>query len=139
MGINSRQLRGKASEGRPSHNASLLALLALLPYFLLPLIFYGHLTNSAFPAPPGIPRTGPPIIESQNKEPVPFHDNNSCPICRAASDFQDYGLHLAFQAPDSAFVWLLSDRDGTVVFSKADFVTAPTRAPPVMPLPPTTV
>lgn len=36
--------------GRPSYLFPRFCLFALLPYLLLPLISYGHLTQSSFPA-----------------------------------------------------------------------------------------
>jgi hypothetical protein len=65
MGMMSRHNQGQDSEGRPGRFGSLLGLAAFLPFFLLPLIYYGHLTNSSPPAVSRDLKTGPSIIESR--------------------------------------------------------------------------
>ena len=83
--------RGRISRSvglRQSPGGALGVLLTLLPYFLLPFLFYGHLTKVP-PASSGDPKAGPPIILSHpEKPPAPYHDN-SCPICRGAESSQD--------------------------------------------------
>ena len=139
MVMKSRDKKGKDSEGRPSRFGFLLGLAALLFYFFLPLFFYGHLTNFSPAAVSGAAKTTSSAIEGRTQEPGLPHDSNSCPICRAASHFQDYELSLSFQAPDgSALVGPLSERYGSSGLDRADGLTPLTRAPPVMPLSSTT-
>jgi hypothetical protein len=139
MGMNSRHRGGRDSEGRQSRFGSLLSLVALLLYFLLPAIYYVHLTGFPLPAESGGLKTGPPIFESRPGDPVTPHDSNACPICQAGSSFQDYGLFQAFHAPQgSALVGPWSDSHGTLGLAKLNVLNIASRAPPVMPLPQTT-
>ena len=80
----------------------LFCLFALLPYLLLPLIYYDHLTGTQ-------DSLGYSIAAPQNRAPVmgghvatplrPGHDP-ACPICGGASHFQDYGIAAVVLAPD---------------------------------------
>ena len=132
MAMYNRHNQGRDSEARPGPLGSLLALVALLLYFLLPLLYYGHLANSPLPAASPDLKTAQPVVESQPQDPAPFHDRNTCPICQAASTFQDYGSSPSFHAPDSSFpVGLLADRDSTAGFACLISPTRASRAPPV--------
>jgi hypothetical protein len=135
VGMTSRQKSGKWAEGRPSRFGFHVSLFAFLPYLLLPLVYYAHLTASSLPAAFGDLKTGSAIIAGQTGEPVSPHDSNACPICRGASSFEDYGTSPAFQVPDSnSLAGFLSDSYGSSGLAKADIVTSRTRAPPVVPL-----
>jgi hypothetical protein len=135
VGMTSRQKSGKWAEGGPSRFGFHVSLFAFLPYLLLPLIYYAHLTASSLPAASGDLKTGSLIIASQTREPVAPHDSNACPICRGASSSQDYGTSPAFHAPDSSsLVGLLADGYCSSGLAKADVLTPETRAPPLVPL-----
>ena len=135
----SRHKQGQDSEGRPSRLGFLLSLFAFLPYFLLPLTYYVHLTASSLPAASGDLKTAALIIASQTGEPTLPHDSNACPICRGASSFEDSEVSLAIHAPDSsALLGPLSERDISSGIAQANGLALQSRAPPVMPLPQTT-
>jgi hypothetical protein len=128
----SRQKSGEGAEGRTSRFGLVVGLFAFLPYILLPLIYYVHLTASSLPATAGDLKTGGAIIAGRTGKPVTPHDSNACPICRGASSFEDYGTSPAFHAPDrSSLVGLLSDSYCSSGVAKVDVATAYTRAPPV--------
>lgn len=127
----SRQTSGAYSEGKPGRFGFLMSVFAFLPYFLLPLTYYVHLTASFLPAASVNFKTGSPIIETQDGEPAPAHDSNTCPLCRGASSFQNNGVSMAIHAPDSnSLVRLLGDGYCFTGRAKADAVMAYTRAPP---------
>jgi hypothetical protein len=139
VGMNSCQRMGKYSQGRLGRLGSFLGLAAFLPIFLLPLIYYGHLTNFSPLAVSRDLKTALPAIESRTEEPAPFHESKACPICQAASSFQDFGSFLSFDAPDgSTLLGPLSERYSSAGLAPADGLTLQSRAPPVMPLPQTT-
>jgi hypothetical protein len=108
--------------------------LAFLLYFLLPLIYYIHLTEFSLPASYGEPRAGPSIIwGNPEKPPSPYHDNNSCPICQAASSCQDYTFFPILQNPDNAsLVRLSSFKDPNPGISNFNFLVSRPRSPPVI-------
>ncbi|MGO8668722.1 MAG: hypothetical protein ACLQUW_11210 [Desulfobaccales bacterium] len=123
--MTSRQKSGKWAEGRPSRFGFHLSLFAFLPYLLLPLAYFVHLSNFSLLAECGDLKTAPPIIAGRTGNPVSHHDSNACPLCRGASGFQDYGASLAFHAPDrSSPVGLLGDGYCFSGRAKADAVTA---------------
>lgn len=140
VGMNSCQKLGKHYEYGQSRLGSLLSLSALLPYFFLPLVFFIHLTNYSFPAASADPGTGTPAIEARTQEPDLPHDSNTCPICRAASDFQNHGLFLSFHAPEGlALAGPLSGHYDSSGLAKADAPIWQSRAPPGVSLLQTTV
>jgi hypothetical protein len=82
---------------------ALLCLFVLLPYLLLPVVFYGHLSGAFFLASQADTRAGLPAIGTHpEKSPQPYHPGNTCPVCRAASSFDDYGYFSWSQVPDCA-------------------------------------
>ncbi len=126
--------RGFRSVHQQPSLLSWLSLLVLLSYLLLPAVYYNHLTE-AFPVPAcqAQPAAGLLAIRTlPEKSPVPGHDPNNCPICRAASSFQDYGSFPGFQAPDGASpVRLTVFIDPTPSITDSDFWVSGPRAPPV--------
>jgi hypothetical protein len=112
---------------------SFLCLVVFLPYLLLPAVYYSHLTAALLPAFHEDPRAGPPAIGTHpEKPPGPYHDSNSCPICRSASSFQDYGFFSLPQAPEGATrVWLAAFITPTPGIANSDFLVSGPRAPPV--------
>lgn len=126
------QQNRQQSGRKPLRLGFFFGFLALLANFLLPLIYYGHLTSFSLPASSGDPRAGPPITLSHPEKPLfPYHDN-LCPICQAASSFQDYGFLPVLPLPDSAaLVGLLPCRDRTQgITNLAQLVSRP-RGPPI--------
>jgi len=112
---------------------SLLCLVVFLPYLLLPAIYYSHLTAAFLPAFQWVPRAGPPAIGTHPEEPLgPYHNSNSCLICRAGSRFQDYGCFSLHQAPEGATpVWLTAFINPTLRIANLDFLVSGPRAPPL--------
>lgn len=112
---------------------SLLCLVVLLPYLLLPAIYYGHLTEQFLSASHEDPRAGPLAIGSYpEKLSEPCHDSNSCPICQAASSFQDYGFFSLPQVPASATqVRIAAFISPTFIIANYDFLVSGPRAPPI--------
>jgi hypothetical protein len=112
---------------------SLLCLVVFLPYLLLPAIYYSHLTAALLAAFHEDPRAGPLAMGTHpEKPPGPDHDSNSCPICRAASSFQDYGFFALPQTPEGATpVWLAVFINPSPRIADSDFLVSGPRAPPV--------
>ena len=110
-----------------------LCLLVLLPYLLLPVVFYSHLRLAFLPASQGDPRAGLPAIGTDpKKSPQPYHDGNTCPICRAASGFQDNGFFSWSQVPDCASpVRLAACINSPPSLADGYFGVSGPRAPPV--------
>jgi hypothetical protein len=79
-----------------------LCLLALLPYFILSLTYYVHLTLLSPAVSSPAPRAGPTVAARQAEIPPFPHDLGTCPICQAASSCQDYGKFSFHQVPDCA-------------------------------------
>ncbi len=111
----------------------LLCLVVFLPYLLLPAVYYGHLTAAFLPAFQGDPRAGPPAIGPHTeKPPGPYHDSDSCPICRAASSLQDYGFFSFPQLAECATQVRLAAHIGPIpIIANPDFLVSGPRAPPV--------
>ncbi len=110
---------------------SWLCLFALLPYFLLPAVFYSHLTVELPPAAGAEVKGASTFIAGQ---PPTFHpeDNRNCPICRAASSFEDYGCLDLAQAPHDAAHFLgLSLTNPAPLISPCGLGMAASRAPPL--------
>ncbi len=88
--------------GSRSRLGALLSLATLLSHFLLPLVFYVHLTK-----PPAVSATqfnagpAPSLSQTEGSFPTP-HDANNCPICQAASSFQHYACYALPPVPESA-------------------------------------
>lgn len=118
--------------GQPSL-LSLLCLVVFLPYLLLPPVYYSHLTAAFLPAFQEDPRAGPLAIATYpEKPPGPYHDNDSCPICRAASSLQDYGFCSLPQASEGATpVWLATVISPTPGLANSDLMVSGPRGPPV--------
>ncbi|MCX5890663.1 MAG: hypothetical protein NTY36_14630 [Deltaproteobacteria bacterium] len=113
---------------------SLLCLVVFLPYLLLPAVYYSHLTAAFLPAFQGVPRAGPLAIGTYPEKPQePYHDSNTCPICRGGtSSFQDYGFCSLPQAPEGATpAWLAAVISPTPIIATSDFLVSEPRAPPV--------
>ena len=115
---------------------SLLCVLVLLPHLLLPAVYYSHLTATFLSVYQEYPRAGPLAIGTYpEKSPGPYHDRNSCLICRAASSFQDYGFFALPLAPEcsapDAPVWLAVFISPTPIITNSDFLVSVPRAPPV--------
>jgi hypothetical protein len=110
-----------------------LCLVVFLSYLLLPAVYYSHLTTAFLPAFHGDPRAGPLTIGTHpEKPPEPYHDSGSCPICRAASSFQDYGFFSLHQFTDCATqVRLAALISPTPSIANSDFLVSGPRAPPV--------
>lgn len=127
------QQHRQQSGRKPLRLGSFFGFLALLANFLLPLIYYAHLTGFSLPAASGDPRAGPPIILSHSEKPLrPQHDN-SCPICRAASSFQHYGFFpLLFSPNGAALVGLLPCRDHTPGITHFARIVSSPRGPPIV-------
>jgi hypothetical protein len=120
------------SGGKPIQLRDPCCLAALLLYLLLPFIYYDHLTKSSLPAANGDLKAGPLMILSHYPKSSDPYPHNPCPICRASSSSQDYGLFTLLQAPDSAFLVQLSSFSN-LAFSIVDIhlIVSGTRAPPV--------
>ena len=130
------QESSKSTQRKLCRFGFLVSLFAFLPYFLLPLTYYVHLTASSLPGASRGLQTGSPIIASQTGEPASPHDSNACPICQGAESFQDYGNSPAFHAPDSnSQVGRLAGDYYLAVLTTADVLNSQTRAPPFVPLP----
>lgn len=72
--------------------STLGALLALLGYICLPLIYYHHPSRFSLVAVSWNPGTGPPPSVSQSETPHwPFHNNKTRPICQGPNNLQDCG------------------------------------------------
>jgi hypothetical protein len=112
---------------------SLLCLVVFLPYLLLPAVYYSHLTGALLPAFQEDPRAGPLAIGTYpEKPPGPYHDSNSCPICKGASSFQDYGFFALPQSPEGVTpVWLAAFTSPTPGTTNSDFLVSGPRGPPV--------
>lgn len=112
---------------------SFLCLFVFLPYLLLPTVYYSHLTAAFLPASQEDPRAGPLAIGTHpKKSPGPYQDSNSCPICRAASSFQDYGFFSLPQAMECPTpVWLAAFISPTPGIANPDSWVSGPRAPPV--------
>jgi hypothetical protein len=112
-----------------------LCLLLLLPYLLLPAVYYGHLTVAFLPASQEDPIAiaGPLAIgTSTEKPPRPYHNSNACPICRAASSLQDFGFFSLPQPPECANqVWITAFNSPTPAIANSDLLVSGPRAPPV--------
>ena len=110
-----------------------LCLFVLLPYLLLPVVFYGHLSLAFFPASQADPRAGLPAIGTlPGKSPQPYHDGTTCPICRAGSGFQDNGFSSWSQVPDGAAPVRLADLiNSPPSLASGYFWVSGPRAPPV--------
>jgi len=124
-----------ASVHRQSSLLQLLCLVVFLPYLLLPVVYYSHLTAAFLPAFHGDPRAGPLAIGTHpGKPPGPYQDSNTCPICRVASGFQDYGLFSLPQFTDGATQVRLAALSSPIPSSaNSDFLVSGPRAPPVSP------
>ncbi len=118
---------------RQSSLLSLLCFVVFLPYLLQPSVYYSHLTAAFLPAFQGDPRAGPLAIGTHpEKPPGPYHDSNSCPICRAFSSFQDYGFFTLPQLTDCATqVRLAVLISPTPIIANSDFLDSGPRAPPI--------
>jgi hypothetical protein len=130
--MTSRQKSGEGAAGKTSRFGLLFSLFAFLPYLLLPLAYFVHLSNFSLLAASGDLKTVPPIIAGRTGNPLSPHDSNACPLCRGTSSFQDNGTSLAFHASDrSSLAGRLGDGYCFTGRAKTDAVTAYTRAPPV--------
>ncbi len=111
----------------------LLCLIVFLPYLLLPAVYYGHLTAAFLPPFQEDPRAGPLAIGTHpEKPPEPYHDSGSCPVCRAASSFHDYGCFPWTQAQEGPTpVWLVAVISPAPIIANPDFLVSGPRAPPV--------
>jgi hypothetical protein len=119
---------------RETRSRSCLCLLVLLPYLLLPLIYYNHLTGNT--SSPVCLIEGPQgrgsIFWEKAEKPVGPHDDKSCPLCRAASHFQDYGFTAAIPAPDHPSLvqlYLCSNHPSRI--ANLHLLVSGPRAPPV--------
>ena len=112
----------------------LLCLAVFLPYLLLPAVYFSHLTAAFLPAFQEDPRAGPLAIGTHpEKPPGPYHDSDSCPICRAASSLQDYGFLSLPLFPDCATqVRLAAFIVPTPSLANSYFSFSVPRAPPVL-------
>ena len=108
---------------RQSSLLSLLCLVVFLPYLFLPAVYYSHLIGALLPAFQEDHRAGPLAIGTHpEKPPGPYHDNNSCPICRASSNFQDYGFFSLPQFTNCATqVRLTALISPTLIIVKSEF------------------
>jgi hypothetical protein len=99
----------------------------------LPAVYYSHLTAAFLPAFQEDPRAGPLASGTHpEKPPGPYHDSDSCPICRATSSFQDYGLFSLPQFTDwTTQVRLAAFITPTPGIANSDFLVSGPRAPPV--------
>lgn len=112
----------------------LFCLFALLPYLLLPLIYYNHLTgNQDFPLYlMAGPESRAPVIWGHADQPMRPPHESACPICRAASHFQDYGVSAVVLTPDHPCLARLSPFSSypSHIANLDELVSGP-RAPPV--------
>jgi hypothetical protein len=87
---------------RETRSRSGLCLLVLLPYLLLPLIYYNHLAGNA--GSPFSHIEGPhglgSILWGKAAKAVPPNHDQSCPLCRAASSLEDCGFTSMVPASD---------------------------------------
>ena len=118
--------------GRQGCLALHFCLLALLQYFLVPLLYYSHLPQKvSLLALSGYTRAGPLTIGSPPAGPLPSHDGNNCPICLAASSWQDYGLSSSPRGPAAApLAEFLSGSDPPASFSLFQMLVSVPRGPP---------
>jgi hypothetical protein len=126
--------RHKGYPGGKSRRAgAYLGFSALLPYFFLPIIYFFHLTLSPLPAAYGDPRAGPSEAVSQPQKPhYPFHDSNSCPICRITQTVKDGGFlpsYLGVELP--ALTGIIAERSRSSGCSCLEVCISRTRAPPI--------
>jgi hypothetical protein len=101
MGCNPRI--GRYFAGRQMCLLGFLCLLALLPYFFLPLAYYVYLTPLSLPAFSEDPRAGPPVFFTRSGHSPPTPQHHFCGICRARPTCQDYTFCSALPPPDSNF------------------------------------
>ncbi len=111
---------------------ALLCPFVLLPYLLLPAVYYGQLTVAFLPAYQEDLRAGSLAIGTYHeKTPKPFHDSKTCPICQAASCFQSYGFFSVLQIPECASSVRLSVCiNSTFSITSCAFLVLGPRAPP---------
>jgi hypothetical protein len=111
---------------------SFLCLWALLPYFLLPAVFYSHLTVGLPPGAFVLCELESAVIKAHPQQPFCPEDSQNCPICRAASSFEDYGCGDLPLAPAAAARFLgLALTNGDHLVSHCDFWVSESRAPPL--------
>jgi hypothetical protein len=124
---------GGYSGGKTRLAGAFLGFFALLPYFFLPLVYYNHLTQFSFPAAYGDPRAGPPLAVSQPEKPHrPWHDSNSCPICRTTQTFEDGGfLSSCPVAEQPGMTGIFSDSDHSPGIARLELLISRIRAPPI--------
>ncbi len=78
---------------KPRPGGAIIGLLALLIYFLLPLVYYVHLLNSPV-ITTAVLTIGLADSLSHAEGPLPApHDAEQCPICQAAENFEDYACY----------------------------------------------
>ncbi len=118
--------------GKPRLGGAICAFLALLIYFLLPLVYYVHLNNSPVFAAARV-TTGLSDSLSQSAEPLTTpHDAEHCPICQAAERFQDYSCFSLSAVPDNASTVRICWRRDSLRNEPALFLSfSIPRAPPI--------
>jgi hypothetical protein len=118
--------------GRQTFLVSLLFLIAFLPNFLLPLVYYVHLDGSPLPTSRDLKGAGLPIICSAVIPGHSRHDSDSCPICLAAHSFQDYVCSPGLLPPDiPSLPKIYSCRDARPDNKTSCFLVSGPRAPPL--------
>ncbi len=111
--------------------ASLLSFWALSWYFLLPLVYYSHLTK--FPLTTyEDPRAGPFTVSTPPAWPPGPSHQKSCPICLAVETFQDYDFIPLIPMPDNSFLLWVIPRHEPQPYVKTfcGLISGP-RAPPI--------
>jgi len=114
-----------------------LGFYALLPYFFLPLIYYGHLNQFSLPAAYGDPRAGPSKAVSQPQKPhYPFHESSSCTICRTTQTVKNGGFFPSCPVVEHpALTGIFSECGRSSGCGCLEALISRTRAPPISSLP----
>lgn len=107
-----------------------LCLLSLLTYLFLPLVYFSHFSDLSPTASYENPGPGPAVSVCHSAQ-LP-HDSGNCPICQAASSFQDYGCFSLPQVPDyPSLDRLASFIRPTCSIAPRHLLVSGTRAPPI--------